>query len=576
MSTSWLSSAFKKVNKLEPRQVAIIFAIVGLVVFFTGLNNPFQGDDSYQIVNNEPVHSITHVVQFFESSTFYNGQKLTGVYYRPLMTTIFSLIYTFFGAHPIAYHIVQLALYVAGTFLLYLIFKRFIKPVLALALALIFLVHPINSQIVYSIPTMQDTLLLFFGTLGFWALMNYESTKSMIWAAVCLFLAMLSKETGLLFTFIALLYLVLFDRKRLRTFAGIMVLPVLAYLALKINAVGLNTAQHAGPIDDADLGARLLTAPSIIWFYVAKLIFPWKLATGYYWVNSSFSVKHVLLPLLADLAILGGIIYTGFRTRKKHRRAYWFFTAWMIVAILPYLQIIPLDLTASESWVYLAFAGLLGMIGVALQTVKVRFRAEWLLIPLAVLLLALGVRSVIRGADYSSQYKLALRDLSVSRNSPSALDNISQYFMDHGKYKEAAAYSRRSINIYPVASNYINLGAALEKSGDYKGAVAAYNKALKYGNMSITYENLGLIYLVYYDPSFTSRFFQKALNEYPHDFKLWLYLAIFDGATGNQSGAKTAMNNAIKYGSVPQVIYDGIMQNRPFALPLLGKTILIR
>src|SRR5678816_1961657 len=120
-------------------------AVIGFAVFFTGLNNPFQGDDQFQIVDNKAVHSIANLPSFFTHSTFYNGENLVGVFYRPLMTTTFSLLYTFFGANPLPYHLVQIALCIAGAFLVYLVLKHFFKKIyVALPLALIFMVHPLN------------------------------------------------------------------------------------------------------------------------------------------------------------------------------------------------------------------------------------------------------------------------------------------------------------------------------------------------------------------------------------------------------------------------------------------------
>src|SRR5580693_6335363 len=106
-----------KFNQLKLKYIACIFVVLGFATFFTGINNPFQGDDTYQIVNNLPVHSITNIFLLFRSSTFYNGQHLIGIYYRPMMSTIFSLIYTIFGAHSIAYHFAQLSIYVASAFI---------------------------------------------------------------------------------------------------------------------------------------------------------------------------------------------------------------------------------------------------------------------------------------------------------------------------------------------------------------------------------------------------------------------------------------------------------------------------
>src|SRR5450631_3180367 len=90
----------EKINRITTIQAALIFLIVGFAVYGLGLNSPFQGDDIDQIVKNVPVHSITHVKLFFEGGTFYAGNGLApldGHYFRPLMPTVFSLIYTVFG-----------------------------------------------------------------------------------------------------------------------------------------------------------------------------------------------------------------------------------------------------------------------------------------------------------------------------------------------------------------------------------------------------------------------------------------------------------------------------------------------
>lgn len=571
----------RRLNELGSKRVALIIFIIGVCTFFTGLNNPFQGDDNYQIVNNVPVHSVSNIVQFFRGSTFYNGQELTGVFYRPLMTTTFSLIYSIFGAHPVAFHIVQLLIFLTCVFLLYLILHTFIKPILALVLSLIFLVHPLNSQIVFSIPTMQDVLLLLFGLLAMWTIINFKSTRSLFWAMLFLFLALLSKEIGILFLVLAITYLILFDHKRVSTFIYFMILPLVLYLALRINAVGFNTSQHIAPIDNATLVERLYTAPAVVWFYITKLIFPWKLATGYYWVNTSFGVRSVLLQLMADMAVLALVIAGGIWLKSKHsgvnHLAFWFFASWSIIALLPYLQVMPLDMTISESWFYFSMVGLLGMIGVSLQAIKrIPLRPEWMLVAAVILVGLLGIRTALRGTDYSSQYKLATRDISVSKDDYAALISMSQYFIDQGRYKEAAMYAQRSIDIYPAVTNYTNLGVALEQEGNYAGASLAYNEALKYGNLSTVYENLALIYLVYSKPSSTNQFFEQALNRYPEDAKLWLYYAVFEGAIDNNVQAKVAISNAAKYGLTQPVIYDTIMQDRTLTLRLLGKEVLIR
>src|SRR6185369_4762387 len=86
----------------------VALTVIGAVVFWSGLSNPFIGDDLLQIVPSIPVHSIENIGLFFQGSTFYNGQglaPLTGIYYRPMMVTAYSLVYSLFGPAPTAFHI---------------------------------------------------------------------------------------------------------------------------------------------------------------------------------------------------------------------------------------------------------------------------------------------------------------------------------------------------------------------------------------------------------------------------------------------------------------------------------------
>ena len=576
-----MNQLLSKIKKLESKHVAyILVVVVGLLVFFTGLSNPFQNDDTFQIVNNPPVHSITNIPQFFQAGTYWDGQKLTGDYYRPMMTTVFSVIYLVAGAHSTAFHLVQLSLYIASSFLLYLVFKRFLKPLTALALTLVFLVHPLNSQIVYSIATMQDVLFFFFGILAIWLLSRDDSDKSLWAVSGCLLLSLLSKEAGFVFVAVSLLYLCWFNKERVKAFLSTMVLPIILYLTLRIHAVGLVHKQLVAPIDNVNLAGRLFNAPSIIEFYISKLLFPWKLSTTHYWVYSKFSVDHFLIPLIVDLVVVSLFVYIGFRVfhklSRKQLKMYLFFAAWTVMGILLYLQIVPLDMTVCETWFYFSFAGLLGMIGIALPTIKFRFKPELVLFTVILIVCLFGIRTAFRGTDYRSQTILAQHDIAESSGDYSALMSLSQYYIDNGDYKQAMTYAQRSIDVYPITSNYNLLGVALEQSGDYKGAVKAYIKALEYGNLSVVYENLGLILITYSDKATTDEFFQKAINTYPHDFKLWLYLAIFEGSSGATDKAKISINNAIKYGTVPPAIYNYISNDQPFSLPLLGRTVLVK
>ncbi len=573
-----MDSLLYKINKITTWQASFIIAILGFITHFTGLTSPFQGDDIGQIVSNIPVHSISHIKIFFEGGTFYNGgglDPLIGVYFRPLMTTVYSLLYTLFGPHPFAFHLLQLMICIGSAVLLYLIFSYSLKPLLALFLSLIFLVHPLNSQVVYYIPNMQDALFFFFGILALYLLIRFKSLNSLWFVALCLFLSMLSKESAALFIAMSLIYLYWFDeKKRLFSFIAIMVAPIVLYMALRINAIGLFPHPSSAPIDNLSLAGRLLTVPSIPLFYISKFIFPWSLASTYDWIHPSFSFRYFLLPLLIDIAAVGIFVYLAFVIHKRASKAmfytYLFYALWAALGLLLLLQILPLDMTVAEWWFYFPMVGVLGMLGVALMVLPIRVHPDWLIIIAALLIGVLGLRTALRGLDWQNPTTLAYMDIKASPDDYYAYDVITTYLSQHGQISEANSYAVRSNKIYPTYTSYYNIGITSSLLNDYPESVEAFNHALQYNTAdpSAIYGDLSELTLVYGSPYSNAQFFKRAIRVQPNNFKVWLYLSLFEGMHNNNSAAKVAISKTTNYGPVPPVLYSDIMNDRPVSIYL--------
>ncbi len=563
-----------KINKLTNWQAALIIIVLGFAVFFSGLNNAFAGDDTAQIVDNVPVHSISNIPLFFEGGTFYVGKgtaPLYGVYYRPLMTTVFSVLYSLFGAHPFYFHAFQLLLCIASAFLLYLFFRYSFRPALALFLALIFLVHPIRSQVVYAIPAMQDALFFFFGILAIWLLVRFKSVKNLFLVAACLLLCLLSKESGVLFVAMALLYLFWWDRKRLYLFLGIIVLPVTLWIGLKTQAVGfLGTNPHNAPIDALSLGERLLTAPSILLFYIIKFLFPLHLASQYHWIQPVFDFRHVALPLLIDIAVIASIIYGGYILRKKASKAtfytYLFFATWSCLGLLLTLQIIPVDMTACENWFYFPMVGILGMLGVLATTFapSVRFDRRILLVLMVLAIAVLGVRTAVRGSDWHDIYTISYSDIKVSKEDFNAYNVIAANLYAHGSFNDAETYAKKSVRMFPQGTNNNTLGLIEYKLGNYTQARQAYLQALKFQDSPDIYENVALAMLYSGDYNENIHTLNTGLTKYPQNATIWLWLAVLEYQNGDTNDAKQAISQARYYGqtNIIDQAYALIMNNQ--------------
>jgi tetratricopeptide (TPR) repeat protein len=211
-------------------------------------------------------------------------------------------------------------------------------------------------------------------------------------------------------------------------------------------------------------------------------------------------------------------------------------------------------------------AGILGMVGVLFVTFRSRIQPRWFFITAAILVGMLGVRTAVRGTDWSSQYTLALHDIAASKQDYNAYNDIAYSLMQQHKFNEAEMYAERSIDIFPGMVNYNNLGFINANMGDFQGAVNAYYAGLKYSNYgySSIYENIAALTPALGNPRVDQQFLLQAVGRFPHDSKIWMFLAILDDRYGDNPAAKVAISQAAKYGQVPQFVYEGIMNNQPF------------
>lgn len=544
--------------------------IIGLIVFFNGLFNGFVGDDVPQIVDNIPVHSIGNTFNFFTGSTFYNGdsQNLIGRYYKPFMEFVFSCIYTFFGPNYFMFHSIQLMFYIANVIFLFLFLKSFLKRSFAFILSLIFLVHPINSESVYYISATQEVLFFFFGIFALCMLTYAKSLKQLFFISFCLFLSLLSKETGILFVIGALVYEALFRKRYFLPLLGFLFIFFCLYLGLRVNAVDVFMKPLSSPIDILPLQIRLINIPEIFLFYIKTFAFPFGLSFFHQWAFTKITFSNFFLPATIDLLSMSVLVFFGVFLYKKdthtYFRIYLFFFIIFLMGIALHLQILPLDVTAAERWFYFPIIGILGMLGVLSEAFNINVKNKWIFTIAAVIVVVLAMRTFIRSFDWRDEFTLVSHDITVSQNDYSLENGLANELMKQNKYAEAKKHALRSIQLYPNWNNYNNLGVAYIHLGEYSLAQKTFLKALTYGDYYVIYENLADLTLVSGNPKENINFVKSLIKKFPQDAKLWLYLAVLDYKQGNVNSAKIEIEQAYKYSQTPLInsVYNSIMSNQ--------------
>jgi tetratricopeptide (TPR) repeat protein len=557
-----------KIVKLSTGKVILAILILGLVVFGNGLFNGFIQDDGPQIVDNPAVHSLTNTLNFFKGSTFYNGGTLTGQYYRPMQSLFYAILYFWAGANPFLYHLVQLLLHITNAILVFYILKHYFKKELTFGLSLIFLVHPINSETVFYIANLQDVLALLFGLLAILILINYKKPKDLFVIGLFLLLSLLSKETGIVIAGIIILYAVLFNRKKAIQISAISLGVTFFYLILRLTTVGFTASPQSSPINSLSLAERMLNAPSIMFFYLKTFVYPMDLASSYSWVIRTPNFENFWLPGILDilfLGVCGSYLFLLFKTKSRNFKIFLLFLGWFLLGIILHLQILPLDMTVAEHWFYFPIVGLLGMLGVVLNQIKVNHSIQIGLAILCLLILTFSMRDIIRGFDWRDNLTLATHDIQDSNGSYDLENTIAFELLKQGKLDGAKIHAQKSVEIYPYITNLNTLGLIYLNQGDYANSKLAYTRALKYGKYYMIYENLGGLAMVYGDPQENISFLKSAVTQFPYDSKLWLYLAILEYKSNQPIDAKLAIQKAynLDKSSDNRYFYNKINNNEP-------------
>lgn len=358
----------------------LVLVVIGLLTYSNSLWNPFVWDDQVQIVQNKFVHSPVNLGYFLVSSikdpTGEGG--ILDFYYKPLLFGTYAILYSIGGGSTFPFHLLQVGIHIVNSMLLLLLFKRWIHYQVSLLLALIFLVHPVVEESVAYIANLQDVLFFGFG-LGSLLLLVYKPLKGardLVWSAFLIFLSLLSKETGILFIPINLVYLWLFDKNHLVRTGLVYLFTLLSYGVMRVVASSHYFLEiNPSPVMKLGFIERIGLIPSLLHFYLSELVLP------------SERLVYVLsrVSVIESWGIIVGLVMTATAILKltwnnKYRSLIFFFGFWVILGLGVHLQIFPLDATLARRWLYLPLAGILGLIGVLVLNLKISSKVGYILL----------------------------------------------------------------------------------------------------------------------------------------------------------------------------------------------------
>jgi tetratricopeptide (TPR) repeat protein len=192
------------------------------------------------------------------------------------------------------------------------------------------------------------------------------------------------------------------------------------------------------------------------------------------WRNSVGTEYLSLLGLGALAALVAGCV------RRGNGQAVRIFGAgWFLAGYLPISNLIPLNATVAEHWLYLPSVGFLVFLAGCAVDLPVRFRRVSLGFA-CVAVIALSARSLVRSTDWADEETFYERTVAAGGSSTRAAANLAEVYSRKGKVKDAERVFRRILELtpdYPMARN--NLANLLHKQGRKDEAKALFVSSAK-------------------------------------------------------------------------------------------------
>jgi tetratricopeptide (TPR) repeat protein len=461
----------------RPRHALVLPALLAgatLAVYANSLGGGFVWDDEVIVVEGT-LRSAGGIAQALLAP------DVVRPYYRPVTRASFHLDAAAWGARPMGFHAVNVALHLANVLALFFLARLlFGSPWLAFGAALLLAVHPINAETVDFISARNNLLALLFlqGALGLILVAARSGSRMATWGSgASWFLALGSKESAA--AGVLLLAGCALWPGGERKESGVRRLGRLAphtiflgvYLGLRHLALG-----GAG----AGLRVQELSEVARINYhaiprYLGLILFPAGLNVFHGVPAGGVAASPWLF--VAWLAI--GMAVAGLVLQRSAPSLVGL--GWFLVNFLPVANIVPIpSASMAERFIYLPAVGF-WVIG-ADQGLRLIRRVSWkrgMVALQTAAVLALAATTVRRNLDWRDD--LALFRSSVEEDPRSSLGhfNLGTTLRDQGDLAGARRAWERAIEIDPRdVGALVQLGTVAAVQGDLLAADRMYRRAL--------------------------------------------------------------------------------------------------
>ena len=485
---------------------------LGLLAYGQALWYPFVHDEILSIQHNPLITRFDWNEIIHGTGTAVmkgGGSSVLNAYYRPLLELFYRIEYALFGLAPAGWHLFNILLHIANSFLVYGLMDMLSgnKKWFAFSVSLLFLLHPVQTEAVACVSGVSNLLFAFLCLLSvylYYLGLQRQDARIYGGSLAAFFLGLLAKEQAVMLPVLILwLELIVSPREgdrppRRSTRVGGYFAVLLGYFVLRKLFMAHGVVP---PVElNGELLERILSIPRTLLMYLGIILFPHDL--HYY------RSVDVLAPVGGSaaglLAVILAMILITRRTPQPYRRLLLAGAGWFMICLAPVLNIIPiineysLILTA-EHFLYMSLAGavmfVLGFGYFLVSRLPARRQGLCAAVSVGILGLACFVITVRQNTVWASQVRLIERTVRFEPNFSRAYMVLGDAYANKGEYARAVATYQRALGImegYMAKTEYssprdfytlltketdTNIARCFERAGDMGRAIEWYARA---------------------------------------------------------------------------------------------------
>ena len=471
MARSRASGAFLRSSPRDSSLWLALIVFAAVAAYWNSLTGPFVWDDRTAIVTNQTIHDLWNA---------WSPPRETPVAGRPVVNFSFALNYAAGGLNVTGYHIVNIAVHLGCALLLFGIVRRtldertgvrqnadaaadMVPPdAIALVAALLWLLHPIQSEAVDYLTQRTESMMALFFFLTLYCAIRARRTlaRGSRWEAsaiVACALGMASKETMVTAPVVVLLYDRAFEfdsfrnalRARIRLHAG------LAATWLVLGTLMWRAARSTVSLTTVSPWMYLLNQAQLIAQYLRLMVWPRALVLDY-GLPRTLTLGDAAPQAMLIAALVAAAIVAYMRWPKIG-----FLPVTFFLTLAPSSSIVPVVTeVGAERRMYVPSAALAVLAVVIGCWLLQRLTERHLTRPrplvaaatglTIVAIAALGVRTVYRNEEYASP--LTLWRTVVDRHPHGrARFSLATELVAAGRHDEAMSELHQAVRDFPDA-----------------------------------------------------------------------------------------------------------------------------